>query len=73
MFHKILFLSFFSILFVSCTETTDSDNNQERLNTSREEAKKQEQNGNNQMEDNQDNYEVRRIPANEEKPKPDND
>ncbi len=70
MIKKILIFVFAVSLFLSCTENTDSEVTQERV----DEARKQDKIENEKMmEENQQDYEVRRIPAEKEQPRPDND
>jgi sortase (surface protein transpeptidase) len=70
MFRIFLLFSFIVILFVSCTENTDSQYNQEDV----DEMRRQEKIENEQkFEENQQDYKVRRIPAKQDNPRPDDD
>lgn len=71
MIKKILFIALLAFLQFACTENTNSEENQQQLDSQR----KQDAEENKQMIDDHQNkdYNVRRIPAEKEEPRPDDD
>lgn len=67
----LIFIFFFTVLFNSCTETSNTEEMQEAVDEQRKEEKIEQEkfyNG-----DNDEDYEVRRIPADNDEPRPDAD